>query len=275
MQPLCTPVLSSTYLAYFRQNTNGGPVPIMEPPQLIHDSSSSVRIQNMYTELAPLFARIIARHQQHQLVMPSFNNGHKRERTEDMSDMPLHKRRDTGDSKMMPPPVPGMNRDGLSNGHPPSSSAAMLDPGSPNPGSADSMRERTRAAQLRAAQMQQQQQQHRQMSPGSGAGPGGAPGGPAGMGSGNGLPRGLPAQLANAPPIYHQAWQMLQTPNHPFMQQIHNNLPTLHTLPVMQQLQKIVQLQVSLSLVLFVWRLNNCFPDLASTTNAAARANGW
>lgn len=129
---------------------------------------------------------------------------------------------------------------------------------------AAAVRDRLRQAQIRNAQQQQAQQQHqhqqlqlqqqqqaaaRQMSPPSSTmNPGlqqgsssniNAAAGPSNLGGG-----GNNMAPSTASPNYAQAYQVLQTPNHPFIQYMNRLVPGFSQLPVQIQIQKMVLTQV-------------------------------
>lgn len=120
---------------------------------------------------------------------------------------------------------------------------------------AASSRERARQAQIRA----HQQQAVRQISPPSAGGPGPGPNPSQQQISGHGgMPNNInaaagPSNLASPagmnPPMpsnamFQQCYQILQTPNHPFIQYMNRAVQNFSTLPVQVQIQKMMIAQV-------------------------------
>ncbi|KAF5371942.1 hypothetical protein D9615_008087 [Tricholomella constricta] len=248
-------------------------LPPMDPPPTVKFGNME-RIQQLYADLPSIFAKEIARRHQMGVIPTLPNSTLKRDRPDEAAGDTAVKRRNTGDSKpplstTMPPPpsIPNaapMTQFSLpmANGaaHPHTASPqlseaqiASLNPGLlSNPADAQlaaSHRERARQAQIRAAQ----QQAARQMSPPQGQGQGqlvptssnpnvnvNAAAGPSNLGGGGGG-RGMPD--AN---VQQQLFRILQTPNHPFIQYMMRMVPGFETLPLQQQMQKMLFAQASL-----------------------------
>lgn len=269
-------VLSGVYmvLTTLSQNQNSMQLPAMDPPSA-NDLVPITRIQQIYAELPTLFSKDIERRQQmlaQQHNAASAPNNLKRDRPEDSLGDMMNKRRDTGESKgMMRPPSgpPSANQNPfpMTNGAQlqPTSSLPISDPslatapGLANINAAETAaanRERARQAQIRAAQLQQQQQQQqqqavRQMSP-----PSSTPVPPNPMQQPQQMmqnavpgPSNLSANgnnpLASMPPQYQQAYNILQNPQHPFMQYMIRNVPNFMQMPMQQQMQRMIITQVS------------------------------
>ncbi|TBU61264.1 hypothetical protein BD310DRAFT_946699 [Dichomitus squalens] len=238
-------------------------LPIMQPPPIV-EFSEMERIVQIYRELPTVFAKEIARRQQQ-----GMNGNAKRERTEEPGPDNLHKRRDTGETKA---PTTPFITPGPSTPHPPSQpmqpvmnpmanlsagpvprmgSPAMPPP--PVPPGAMGANEAQLAAmrarqQMRMAAMQQQPD-GRQMSP---------PSGMMGMGMGSMQNVAGPSSMANVPqqltpqqmaalqamgPQAVQNFQALQTPGHPFVQYLTQQMPGFPQLPLQEKLQKMQMAQ--------------------------------
>ena len=245
----------------------------MQPPPVV-EFSEMERILQIYRDLPTIFAKEIARRQQQ-----GMNGNSKRERTEEPGPDNLHKRRDTGETKapatpfatpsagpstphppsqpMQPVPNPMAN---LSAGPVPRMGSPSMPPPPVPPGAmggneAQLAAMRARQQQMRAAAMQQQHVDGRQMSPPSGM--------PGGMGMGNGMgnmpnvagpssmpnmPQLTPQQMAALQAMGPQAvqnFQALQTPGHPFVQYLTQQIPGFMQLPLQERLQKMQMAQVS------------------------------
>ncbi|KII96026.1 hypothetical protein PLICRDRAFT_34993 [Plicaturopsis crispa FD-325 SS-3] len=172
-------------------------LPIMEPPPSL-DFIAMDRIRELYSDMPTVFAEEIARRQQHAptpfMPPPTPSAGTpnlKRDRPDESIDTGMsNKRRDMGDTKMLPPSTPSTSHPHPSSStphpiHPNPTNNNLPFPGTPQspptlasitpaPGSAEasaaaSSRDRARQLQIQQAmQQQQQQQQRRQMSPGQG-----------------------------------------------------------------------------------------------------------
>ncbi|TFK43059.1 hypothetical protein BDQ12DRAFT_163316 [Crucibulum laeve] len=137
---------------------------------------------------------------------------------------------------------------------------------------AASQRERVRQEQMRA--VQQQRNAARQISPTSSGGPGGvgagmprgqppmqgnAAAGPSnlgGSGGGSGGPGGgMGMQMSRA--NMQQAYQVLQQPNHPFVQYMQSQVPGFQQMSVQMQVQKMVMAQVCLVFIVLRDTANN------------------
>ncbi len=220
------------------------------------------RIRQIYRELPTIFAKEIARRQAH-----GMNGNAKRERTEEPSLDSMHKRRDTGENKVTAPfASPGA---GPSTPHPPSQpmqvpianisggpvqrmgSPAMPPPPVPpgamgvNEAQLASMRARQQQ-QMRAVAAMQQQAEGRRMSPPSGMGMGGMPNvaGPSSMPGVSQLTQQQMATLQAMGPQAVQNFQALQTPGHPFVQYLTQQIPGFPQLPLQEKLQKMQMAQV-------------------------------
>ncbi|KAI3604394.1 hypothetical protein WG66_008445 [Moniliophthora roreri] len=238
------------------------PLPIMEaPPPPLWAGINVDRIEQLYRELTPLFAKALARRDGMLGPNPSMTANLKRERSEEASSFDTNKRRDTGENKMfnpqtqsqsMPPPsLPGSQPlDQLSNsaasssmvnGMPSlSSQSQMSQMGDPNsagggisPSGMINPMDAQRMAAMRNMQQQRQQQQqqqpgmsNRQMSPPaqSGVNP---------VGSSMG---GAPSMVTP-----QQAMAIASNPNHPMMVHIMSRIPTFTSLPQQEQARKIMQ----------------------------------
>ncbi|KAJ7727969.1 hypothetical protein B0H16DRAFT_1589966 [Mycena metata] len=143
---------------------------MMDPPPPV-DFYPTERIQELYMELPTVFAKDIARR------ASTSSSPLKRERSDDIPTDMMNKRRDTGESKTMmpPPPIPSpvanaaspfgnnvnSNLGGMTNGSgvgTPPGGDPLLGPQNPmmgDPQLSAASRERTRQAQMRAAQQQQ------------------------------------------------------------------------------------------------------------------------
>jgi hypothetical protein len=261
-------------------------LPTMDPPPPI-DFTSTERIRHLYAELPSIFAKEIARRNQINTIPPlpqhtsAPNTPLKRERSDEPPVDITVKRRNTGDSKspsaMMPPPssIPSISSthfslpmsNGPSVGAVPAPSSPQLSEAqmaSINPGVlntteaqlAATSRDRARQAQIRAAHAHQQQVA-RQMSPPSlppqqqmhasninpnmnmnvnaAAGPSNS----SNMPSLNGVPDATMRQIYN----------VMRTPDHPFMRYMHRTVPNFPALPMELQIQKMMVAQVRIVLL--------------------------
>ncbi|TFK74373.1 hypothetical protein BDN72DRAFT_955719 [Pluteus cervinus] len=236
------------------------PLPIVEPPVPV-DTPSNIRVQQCYVELRSMFASDIARrHSSGGLVnnIPTVGganppNSLKRDRPDDLSADLISKRRDTGESKspsmMMPPPssipitnpaqpTPSQFPVNITNSPsmprspqlPDSAQAAMINQMDPQLAA-------RRQAQMRAMQ----QQGARQMSPQAQGMGGMNPGANALAGSSNPTAvNGNPGAANSGQPTPQQMYQMLQMPNHPFVQYMLRNVPNFQSMPVQMQVQKML-----------------------------------
>ncbi|KAI0751210.1 hypothetical protein C8Q80DRAFT_1268487 [Daedaleopsis nitida] len=241
-------------------------LPIMQPPPVVEFADMD-RILHLYKELPNIFAKEIARRQQSGLV----NGNVKRERTEEPGQEGMHKRRDTGETKMQAPGPFATPGAGPSTPHPPSqpmqsvpganatlslSSGPVPRMGSPSmppppvppgamPNEAQLVAAR-RQAQIRAMQQQQHADGSRQMSPPSGMPSGMSMPNVAGPSSMPNMPQLTPQQMAmlsNMGPNAVQHFQILQTPNHPFLQLMLSQVPGFAQLPLQEKLQKMMLAQ--------------------------------
>ncbi|KAI1785341.1 hypothetical protein LXA43DRAFT_976283 [Ganoderma leucocontextum] len=239
-------------------------LPVMQCPPAV-EFPEMERIRQMYHDLPTIFAKEIARRQAH-----GMNGNAKRDRTEEPSLDSMHKRRDTGETKANAPfATPGA---GPSTPHPPSqpmqvpNPIANISPGPvprmgspampppPVPPGAMSANEaqlasmRARQQQMRAAAMHQQAE-GRQMSPPSGMSSGMAMGGMqnvAGPSSMPNMPQLSPQQMATLQAMGPQAvqnFQALQTPGHPFVQYLTQQIQGFPQLPLQEKLQKMQMAQ--------------------------------
>ncbi|RDX52942.1 hypothetical protein OH76DRAFT_1343952 [Lentinus brumalis] len=232
-------------------------LPMIDPPPVV-EVPEMPRILQIYRELPTIFAKQLARRQQ----VGALNGNAKRERAEEAGQDGTHKRRDTGETKVQIPgsfPTPGA---GPSTPHPPSqilgapgmSAGPVPRLGSPSmppppvPSGALNEAQLAAARARQAAQMRQIQahQQHvdnaRQMSPPSGM-PMNNVAGPSSMSN---IPNLNPQQMAvltSMGPQAVQAFQLLQTPNHPFVQFLLQQIPGFMQLPLQDKLQRVIAAQ--------------------------------
>lgn len=277
-------------------------LPVMQCPPPV-ESPEMERIRQIYRELPAIFAKEIARRQAH-----GINGNAKRERTEEPTLDSMHKRRDTGETKANAPfATIGA---GLSTPHPPSQSMQVPNPianisagpvariGSPamppppvppgamgaNEAQIASIRARQQQ-QLRAAAMQQQAD-GRQMSPPTGMSSGVGMGGMsnvAGPSSMTGVSQLSPQQMAllqGMGPQAVQNFQALQTPGHPFVQYLTQQIPNFPQLPLQEKLQKMQMAQVSRAVgwSLCVLRLSCLFRSKCfrlDNSSETPRRRGW
>ncbi|KAI0722019.1 hypothetical protein C8T65DRAFT_172759 [Cerioporus squamosus] len=231
-------------------------LPMIDPPPVV-EVPEMPRILQIYRELPAIFAKQLARRQQ----AGALNGNAKRERTEEPGHDGLHKRRDTGETKaQIPGSFPTLGA-GPSTPHPPSQlpSAGSMSAGPvprmgspsmpppPVPSGALNEAQIAAARARQAAQMRQMQaQQHaegaRQMSPPAGmsmnnvAGPSSMPNVP------NLNPQQMAVLTSMGPQAVH-AFQTLQTPNHPFVQFLMQQVPGFMQLPLQDKLQKMIMAQ--------------------------------
>jgi len=111
-------------------------------------------------------------------------------------------------------------------------------------------RERDRQQQLRLAQQASRQlsPQSSQPQPGSisNVSVNAAAGPSSGGGGGGGGSGDLPQAIAALPQPMQQAYRILNTPNHPYIKYMMQNVPGFHTMPLQLQLHKMVSFQVCL-----------------------------
>ena len=257
-------------------------VPIMQPPPPV-DFVEMDRIIQLYRELPTHFAKLAARRQQ--VASGIINGNAKRERPDELGHDGIHKRRDTGETKVQVPGSFASPGAGPSTPHPPSqpmqqvpnvvgnvgmaagAGIRMDSPSMPPPPVPPSAMGATPEAQMAAARRQAQlrqamaAQQHpdggRQMSPPSSMGPGGMS---SGMSMAN-MPNAVDPsamsnmQQMNANPNMNQFYQILNTPNHPFLQFLITQIPGFLQLPLQEKLQRMQMAQVSLIFELYtLWR---------------------
>ena len=235
-------------------------LPVMQPPPVVEFAEMD-RILQLYRELPNIFAKEIARRQQAGLV----NGNAKRERTEEPGQDGMHKRRDTGETKAQVPGSFATPGAGPSTPHPPSQpmqqvpganmsagpvprigSPAMPPP--PVPPGAMAGDVQLAAARARQAQMRGMPsgEGSRQMSPPSGLSSGMSMPNVAGPSSMPGMSQLTPAQMNQLGPQAMQHLQILQNPNHPFVQFLCQQVPGFMQLPVPERLQKMMIAQVRL-----------------------------
>lgn len=222
----------------------------------------------IYHELPFIFARDIARSQQQShpsqpqistTVPPGASL--KRDRPVDhTTPEPTMKRRDTGDHKtpMLPPSTPASAVRGFPNtaATPQTHSSPSIPSQGFNPNAA-AMEARNRAQQLQMRQQMQlqqaslqAQQANRQASPPQMQPPQMQPPQMPGMG-----PVPVPAQQPQQPQHIQQLLQMygqqglrmfqiLQTPQHPFVQQMIKAVPNFASMSIQQQMERMLQMQV-------------------------------
>lgn len=232
----------------------------MEPPAPV-DFMSMERIQQIYTELPAVFAKHISRRQQLLNTMPPpALNGIKRERTDELPFDAMNKRRDTGETKtlsaMLPPPNPlpasppngsaGPIRNGISPPIPQIPDPILSNP--PLTMTADPQRH---------SPVRPPPQSRSQMPPQIVSPP--APMVPQALAQQSALAQNMPstsptnpnnniaAQISNMPHQVQQMYLMLQNPNNQFVQYMHRHIPNFASMPVKEQLQKMLMAQVSLS----------------------------
>ncbi len=228
------------------------------------------RVIQLYNELPNLFAKDIARRQQshaaQHLPGQTPSPALKRDRSDDSSD-PTNKRRDTGDTKMAPTPVSSNSSPHQPSVLPsapisaphnvplhgvPPSNASMPPPSvhsMPGVGSNDAQIAASRARQLQMRQALQQQQLgdgNRQMSPPGVQQPGMQGTGLAGPSTPQQQQQAQLSAIASMGPAAIQAYQILQSPSHPIVQYLNQNIPSFSSLPLQQQLQR-VQMVVSVN----------------------------
>ena len=116
-------------------------------------------------------------------------------------------------------------------------------------------RERERLQQQRLAQQASRQLSPQSSQPQPGSIPNVSANAAAGPSSGGGGGGGgdLPPAIAALPQPMQQAYRILNTPNHPYIKYMMQNLPGFHTMPLQLQLNKMVSFQVC-----FPYSLSNC-----------------
>lgn len=215
-----------------------------------------------------------------QLSQPSLPNGTlKRDRPDESIPDLSNKRRDTGETKAPPliapvPPIPHPAASQLPHNLPPAASSPpsvpphpasqMRSPSMPPPGVPPGMvsgtndaqlaaaRERTRQMQMQQAMRQQQQQQQQQQQHAEGSRQMSPPAipqqpnvaGPSSMPPINQLNQQQIAALTALGPQAVQNYQILQNPQHPFVQYLVQQVPGFLQLPLQQQLHNMQRAQV-------------------------------
>ncbi|KAI0773731.1 hypothetical protein C8Q74DRAFT_1368292 [Fomes fomentarius] len=236
-------------------------LPMMHAPPIV-EFAEMERVLQLYKELPNIFAKELARRNQ-------TGGNAKRERTEEAGQEGMHKRRDTGETKAQLPISLASPGAGPSTPHPPSqpmqhvpgahqsmtlsagpvprmSSPSMPPPPVPPgvmPNDAQYAAVRARQAQQMRAMAQQQQlgDGSRQMSPSSGLPSGMSMQNVAGPSSLPNIPQvnpGLMQQLQNMGPHAVQNYQILQTPNHPFVNFLVQQVPGFAQMSLHEKLLK-------------------------------------
>lgn len=123
-------------------------------------------------------------------------------------------------------------------------------------------RERERQQQLRLAQQASRQLSPQSSQPQPGSIPNVSVNAAAGPSSGGGGGGDLPPAIAALPQPMQQAYRILNTPNHPYIKYMMQNLPGFHTMPLQLQLHKMVSFQV-------------CFPYSLSNRGRWAEGVLW
>ena len=241
-------------------------IPIMQPPPPV-EFSDMERILQLYRGLPTLFAKQIARRQS-AAAGGVMNGNAKRERPDELGVDGMHKRRDTGETKASTPSAMSTPGAGPSTPHLPSqpmqqvsgvgagpnAGMRMGSPSMPPPpvppsamgGTPEQLAARARQVQLRQAMAAQQQlgDGGRQMSPSTSMGGMGMPNMQNGVDA-SGMPN---MQQMSSNPSMQQIWQILNTPNHPIMQFLMQNVPNFMQLSPQEKMQKIQIAQVSIAL---------------------------
>lgn len=244
-------------------------LPVMQAPTGV-DSMSMGRIYQLYATLPTIFANDVIRRNQSEgspatarSVSPSISL--KRDRTEEAPVDLVHKRRDTGESKMgmTPPsllshqaPFPSITPSisppaAIYQGHPPSNSMPppsqipSMSPPAPDP------RRQNQAMRPPPPQHLSQpniQQLPTQISPSNsshsgitGSMPPNISGPPQSPSNGT-TPQA--AALNSLGPMANQYYQILQNPSHPMVQYLINSIPGFQSLPLNVQIGKLHQMQV-------------------------------
>ncbi|KAL4241524.1 hypothetical protein ABKN59_000071 [Abortiporus biennis] len=243
------------------------PLPSMQPPPPM-ESASMNRLQALYTELPILFAAEIARRQSSFSGQPTsgmVSNGMlKRERSDELSSESGSKRRDTGETKMSPPPSSSASASGSTPQPPPgpsttatspqglpgaSGSSPAMPPPSVPPGIASGQGDPQMAiARERARQMQMRQaMQHneRQMSPSTSQQSSASQMNMQGSSSSI-QQQQLAAISQHGGPAAVNAYQILQTPTHPIVQYLTQSIPNFASYPLAQQLSRVQMMQAAM-----------------------------
>ncbi len=276
--------------------------PMMHAPPIV-EFAEMERVLQLYKELPNIFAKELARRNQTRIV----NGNAKRERTEEAGQEGMHKRRDTGETKAQLPVSLASPGAGPSTPHPPSqtmqhvpgasqsmnlsagpvprmSSPSMppppVPPGvMPNDAHAQFVDARARQAQQMRAMAQQQQlgDGSRQMSPSSGSPSGMSMQNVAGPSSIPNMPQvnpGLMQQLQNMGPQAVHNYQILQTPNHPFVNFLVQQVPGFTQMSLHEKLMKMSAAQVRRAQVLGPWQLADFLSQQMMRQRQAQAAGG-
>lgn len=237
------------------------PLPTMVAPVSVDFVPHSERIQQLYQKMPAVFAKDIARRQAGQS-----NIGLKRSASEAASQDHMPKRQNTGDTTVsMPTPTSAMSPGGGAPGHqsnsvPPQSPHPYPSQGStprPTPGSASpamppppvpvgamanptDIRPRVPSLSGPSGMPNMVNMQHsgdgsRHMSP---PGVSQTPNMPM-AGPSSGHSQATLAAVSQMGPAAMQAFQIMQNPAHPVMQNINQNIPNFSAFPLQQQLQRV------------------------------------
>ncbi|KAH9921506.1 uncharacterized protein BXZ73DRAFT_104395 [Epithele typhae] len=202
-----------------KTNPLSASTPVLQPPPIVEHADME-RIVKLYRELPTVFAKEIARRT---AASETFNGNAKRERPDENvldRQASIHKRRDTGESKHFATPGAGP-----STPIPPSQPMLQM-------GNVAGMR-------MGSPSMPPPPVPSSVMSPPSNMNPGMNPG----MNSGMAMPSlgdqpGMAMQNPGQNPMVQQFFQILNTPNHPFLQLLIQQIPNFQSLPMQEKLQK-------------------------------------
>jgi hypothetical protein len=247
-------------------------IPPMEPPPPV-EFFPVERLQQLYAQLPTLFAKSIAKRQQHAPGLTPIAPNLKRDRSDESAADSMNKRRNTGESKSertpvltsQPLPTPASSPNGLMNGSLPQNQENAPQMPSIN----------TRQAQMRAASVGPGQ-----ISPPSAGTMSNLPNqGPSQIGPNAPLSLNPPGVGNPSPAAFQNMLNILQTgPSHAFVQYMYAKIPGFGTLTLQQQVQKMLQVQVTHFVTFFTFGMFH-LPILtgksSASTPGANAATDW